>query len=152
MLLEPGQQAHHGMHITQSGFCLIAVAVVVQAALQIASAASNNAFDDQYPSPYTVEAVRQGMDLPWWEKLLGARFRDGRLQLARLTVCRFAAACEGLPLYHVHHHPQSFKPSLLQIHLMLNVAVQQESYIHLFLDPVKVWSVLAFCFVGWTGQ
>lgn len=58
---------------------------VKQAALQIASAASNNAFDDQYPSPYTVEAVRQGMDLPWWQKLLGARFRAGRLQLARLT-------------------------------------------------------------------
>ncbi len=49
-------------------------------------AASNNAFDDQYPSPYTVEAVRQGMDLPWWEKLLGARFKDGKFQLARLKV------------------------------------------------------------------
>lgn len=57
---------------------------VKQAALQIANAASTNAFDDQYPSPYTVEAVRQGMDLPWWQKLLGARFKDGKFQLARL--------------------------------------------------------------------
>ncbi|KAL0041824.1 hypothetical protein WJX79_005687 [Trebouxia sp. C0005] len=57
---------------------------VKQAALQIANAASTNAYDDQYPSPYTVEAVRQGMDLPWWQKLLGARFKDGKFQLARL--------------------------------------------------------------------
>ena len=59
----------------------------LQAALQIANAASTNAYDDQYPSPYTVEAVRQGMDLPWWQKLLGARFKDGKFQLARLQVC-----------------------------------------------------------------
>ena len=59
----------------------------MQAALQIANAASTNAYDDQYPSPYTVEAVRQGMDLPWWQKLLGARFKDGKFQLARLQVC-----------------------------------------------------------------
>ena len=58
----------------------------VQAANQIANAASNNAFNEQYASPYTVEAMRQGMDLPWWEKLAGARFKDGKLQLARLTV------------------------------------------------------------------
>ncbi|KAL0047610.1 hypothetical protein WJX82_007709 [Trebouxia sp. C0006] len=57
---------------------------VKQAALQIANAASTNAYDDQYPSPYTVEALRQGMDLPWWQKLLGARFKDGKFQLARL--------------------------------------------------------------------
>ncbi len=59
----------------------------MQAALQIANAASTNAYDDQYPSPYTVEALRQGMDLPWWQKLLGGRFRDGKFQLARLQVC-----------------------------------------------------------------
>ncbi len=59
----------------------------MQAALQIANAASTNAYDDQYPSPYTVEALRQGMDLPWWQKLLGARFKDGKFQLARLQVC-----------------------------------------------------------------
>ena len=69
----------------------------VQAALQIANAASTNAYDDQYPSPYTVEAVRQGMDLPWWQKLLGARFKDGKFQLARLQVC---APLLFLPVLH----------------------------------------------------
>ena len=58
----------------------------VQAAHRIAAAASKNAFDEQYPSPYTVEALRQGMDLPWWEKLTGARFKDGQFRLASLTV------------------------------------------------------------------
>lgn len=57
---------------------------VKQAALQIANAASTNAYDDDYSSPYTVEAVRQGMDLSWWQKLVGARFKDGKFQLARL--------------------------------------------------------------------
>ena len=59
---------------------------VVQAAHQIADAASCNAYNDNYASPYTVEAVRQGMDLPWWQKLAGARLKDGKLQLAQLTV------------------------------------------------------------------
>ena len=59
----------------------------VQAAHQIAEAASSNAYDEKYPSPYSVEALRQGMDLPWWQKLAGIRFKDGRLQLAQLTVC-----------------------------------------------------------------
>jgi protein phosphatase PTC7 len=27
----------------------------------------------------------QGYDLPWWEKLLGVRYREGRLQLKQLT-------------------------------------------------------------------
>ena len=60
--------------------------VHVQAAHQIANAASGNAYNDKYASPYTVEAMRQGMDLPWWQKLAGARLKDGKLQLAQLTV------------------------------------------------------------------
>ena len=60
---------------------------MLQAALKIAKAASNNAVDDKYSSPYTVEAMRQGMDLPWWQKVSGARFKDGKVQLARLQVC-----------------------------------------------------------------
>lgn len=58
----------------------------MQAAHQIANAASSNAYNEKYASPYTVEAVRQGMDLPWWQKLAGARLKDGKLQLAQLTV------------------------------------------------------------------
>ncbi|KAL3130846.1 hypothetical protein ABBQ38_000178 [Trebouxia sp. C0009 RCD-2024] len=58
---------------------------VQEAAHQIAAAASSNAYNEQYPSPYTVQALRQGMDLPWWQKLAGIRFKDGKLQLAQLT-------------------------------------------------------------------
>ena len=59
----------------------------LQAASQIAEAASNNAFDDEYSSPYTAEAKKQGIDLPWWQKVSGARIKDGKVQLARLQVC-----------------------------------------------------------------
>ena len=45
----------------------------------------------------TVQAVRQGVDLPWWQKLLGARFKDGKFQLARLQVC---APLLFLPVLH----------------------------------------------------
>ena len=68
-------------HMQQSIACWVA-----QAAHQIADAASCNAYNEKYASPYTVEAVRQGMDLPWWQKLAGARLKDGKLQLAQLTV------------------------------------------------------------------
>ena len=27
----------------------------------------------------------QGLDLPWWEKLIGASFKNGRFQLRQLT-------------------------------------------------------------------
>ena len=77
----------------------------MQAALQIANAANTNAYDDQYPSPYTVEALRQGMDLPWWQKLLGARFKDGKFQLARLQVCATSSCCRVaclVPVYEAH--------------------------------------------------
>ncbi len=74
--------------------------------LQSANAASTNAYDDQYPSPYTVEAVRQGMDVPWRQKLLGARFKDGKFQLARLQVCTTSSdhACVAclVPVHEAH--------------------------------------------------
>ena len=60
---------------------------MLQAASKIAKAASNNAVDDDYSSPYTAEAIKKGMDLPWWQKVSGARFKDGKVQLARLQVC-----------------------------------------------------------------
>lgn len=61
--------------------------VVPQAASSIANAASHNAHDEKYSSPYTKEALKQGMDIPWWEKVLGTRMKDGRPQLAKLQVC-----------------------------------------------------------------
>ena len=59
----------------------------MQAAARIAEAASGHANDDDFESPYSKQALRQGFDLPWWTKLLGTRLVDGRLQLARLKVC-----------------------------------------------------------------
>ena len=32
--------------------------------------------------------MKQGMDLPWWQKVSGAKFKDGKVQLARLQVCQ----------------------------------------------------------------
>ena len=94
----------------------------MQAALQIADAASTNAYDDQYPSPYTVEAVRQGMNLPWWQKLLGARFKDGKFQLARLQVCATStlSACVAclVPICEAH---------LCSLHGVLQMVITQRA-------------------------
>ncbi|KAL6764776.1 serine/threonine protein phosphatase [Haematococcus lacustris] len=58
---------------------------VQRAADSIAVLARQHASDDDFPSPYTREALSQGIDLPWWEKLVGASFKSGRLQLKQLT-------------------------------------------------------------------
>ena len=76
---------------------------IVQAAHQIANAASSNAYNEKYASPYTVEAVRQGMDLPWWQKLAGARLKDGKLQLAQLTVSGLTHLPASLSFQAPHH-------------------------------------------------
>lgn len=47
---------------------------VSQVANALAQLASRNADDEEYESPYSVESIRQGYDLPWHEKLLGATF------------------------------------------------------------------------------
>lgn len=62
----------------------------------IAAAARRNAADDTYESPYTVEALRQGMDLSWWEKLKGVRFapKGGGFKLGKLQV-RLLWSCRG---------------------------------------------------------
>ena len=51
----------------------------------ICQLARKHASDPDYASPYTREALAQGYDLPWWEKLFGAGFRNGRFQLKQLT-------------------------------------------------------------------
>ena len=65
----------------------------MQAAVNIANAASKNAHDESYPSPYSKEALKQGMDIPWWEKVLGTRIKDGKPQLAKLEVCWLLDSC-----------------------------------------------------------
>nr|BBC28495.1 protein phospatase 2C [Eudorina sp. 2006-703-Eu-15] len=51
----------------------------------IATAARRHASDVEYASPYTREALSQGLDLPWWDKLLGMSFKGGKVHLKQLT-------------------------------------------------------------------
>eukprot|EP01023_Acetabularia_acetabulum_P048870 TRINITY_DN5185_c0_g2_i1.p1 TRINITY_DN5185_c0_g2~~TRINITY_DN5185_c0_g2_i1.p1 ORF type:complete len:428 (+),score=95.58 TRINITY_DN5185_c0_g2_i1:90-1286(+) len=55
------------------------------AAKEIANLASQNSLNDDYKSPYIMEALNQGIDLPWWEKLLGASFNDGAFKLKQMS-------------------------------------------------------------------
>ncbi|GLI62879.1 hypothetical protein VaNZ11_005635 [Volvox africanus] len=58
----------------------------VQASAEaIATAARRHASDAEYASPYTREALSQGLDLPWWDKLLGMSFKGGKVHLKQLT-------------------------------------------------------------------
>ena len=54
-------------------------------ASKLAALARVHASDPDFASPYTREALSQGLDLPWWEKLMGASFKNGRFQLRQLT-------------------------------------------------------------------
>ncbi len=58
----------------------------MQAAGAIAALARQHATDKTYRSPYTEEAMRQGYDLPWWEKITTASFEDGQVKLGTLRV------------------------------------------------------------------
>lgn len=58
----------------------------MQSAGAIAALAAQRGVDPEYESPYSQEALRQGMDLPWWQKLSGASLRDGRLEFDSLRV------------------------------------------------------------------
>ena len=58
---------------------------VQRAADVLAALARVHASDPDFASPYTREALSQGLDLPWWEKLMGASFKNGRFQLRQLT-------------------------------------------------------------------
>ena len=57
-----------------------------QSAGAIAALAAQRGADSGYESPYSREALRQGLDLAWWQKLAGASVRDGRLELGALRV------------------------------------------------------------------
>lgn len=57
---------------------------VEKSAGAIAALARRNAEDPEYESPYTREALSEGLDLPVWEKLAGAKWKNGKLELAKL--------------------------------------------------------------------
>lgn len=55
------------------------------AADAIAATARRHAADHTFVSPYAREALAQGLDLPWWDKLMGMTFKNGKFQLRQLT-------------------------------------------------------------------
>jgi hypothetical protein len=44
-----------------------------------------DADDEDYDSPYIQSARSEGMDLPWWQKLLSAKFENGQFQVGKLS-------------------------------------------------------------------
>ena len=60
----------------------------MQAAAAIAQLARQHAQDENFKSPYTREALKQGYDVPWVEKISNISFVDGKLQLGTLTVSK----------------------------------------------------------------
>ena len=48
-------------------------------ATALATLASKHANDEDYASPFTMEALEQGLDLPWWRKIAGQKLRGGKL-------------------------------------------------------------------------
>ncbi len=62
----------------------------MQAAGAIAELARQHATDAKFKSPYTQEALKQGYDVPFWEKVLTATFEDGKLELGSLKVSIFS--------------------------------------------------------------
>ena len=62
-----------------------------QAAKALAERAFQNATDDKYESPYTEEAIKQGLDLPWWQKIVTTTLDFSKLQIGKLTVSGCAA-------------------------------------------------------------
>jgi len=58
---------------------------VQKAARAIGKLARKHAADPNFPSPYTEEAKAQGLDWPWWMKLMNTKFQDGQLKLGELV-------------------------------------------------------------------
>ncbi len=60
--------------------------MLVQAAQGLAQLASKHAHDKKFSSPYSQEAVKQGIDLPWFLKLANSSFSDGKFRLGHMKV------------------------------------------------------------------
>jgi hypothetical protein len=53
---------------------------------RLARQARRHAADERRDSPYAAEARAQGLDLPWWEKVVGTRFTaGGKVEVGKLT-------------------------------------------------------------------
>lgn len=55
-----------------------------QVAEDLAGVASKHAHDKKFPSPYSQEAIKQGIDIPWLLKLANASFSDGKFRLGHM--------------------------------------------------------------------
>jgi len=56
----------------------------LQVAEDLANLASKHAHDKKYPSPYSQEAIKQGIDIPWILKIANASFSDGKFRLGHM--------------------------------------------------------------------
>lgn len=61
--------------------------MLLQAAESLAEVAFQHASDPAFQSPYTIEALKQGFDIPLWEKLWTSSFQNGSFVIGKLTVC-----------------------------------------------------------------
>ncbi|KAF5192527.1 phosphatase PTC7-like protein [Thalictrum thalictroides] len=52
---------------------------VAEAAKALATLANNHSRDNNFDSPYTIEARRRGYDIPLWKKVLGKKLTGGKL-------------------------------------------------------------------------
>ncbi|KAK9815581.1 hypothetical protein WJX72_006209 [[Myrmecia] bisecta] len=57
-----------------------------QAAEALAQLASTHSQDPNYESPYTQEALKQGFDLPWWEKVMNTKLDMGKFEIGKLEL------------------------------------------------------------------
>jgi protein phosphatase PTC7 len=58
---------------------------VDNAATTLASLAARHALDPEYESPYSVEASKEGIDIPIWEKLSKFSFNNGKIELGKVV-------------------------------------------------------------------
>ena len=58
----------------------------LQAAQNLVKLASKHAHDRKFQSPYSQEAVKQGIDIPWILRLATASFTDGKFRLGHMRV------------------------------------------------------------------
>lgn len=72
--------------------CCEIVGLPCGAATALAALASKHAADPEYMSPYTLEALEQGQDLPVWEKMLGKKRQGGKLDDITVVVAQVVKA------------------------------------------------------------
>lgn len=51
----------------------------IRSAKALAALASKNSRDPAYESPYSKEAIQQGLDVPWYKKILGQKLTGGKM-------------------------------------------------------------------------